>query len=314
MTDANHVIGGFHADSKVVKISITDYKSKGMYTSKSRTNMRIAIIADIHGNYPALEAVMADIDTQDVDEIFLAGDAINGGPHVREILDVIYQRRLKMVIGNHEQYVLETREPANGPPPEWGTSYWTAGQLDGEDLAFIENLPTSLVVNDMAIFHASPQSLFKSIYPNTTDNTLSDLFADVDQSVIITGHTHLPFVRHWDRKVIVNPGSVGMPLDGNPMPSYVILTWIEERFLIQHRRVNYNLESLTKAFQDSGIFDSPQRYFAQVFYKQMLTGLAYVTPFTRTVKTIEDTGIPLQEALSAIDLDSLDPRIDYWAN
>ncbi|MCI0710955.1 MAG: metallophosphatase family protein [Chloroflexi bacterium] len=276
--------------------------------------MRIAIIADIHSNYPALQAVLADIDTQDVDEILVAGDAINGGPNPREVLDVIYERNLKTVIGNHEEYVLTIRTPGHEFPPEWGTSFWTLDQLTHEDITFIENLPASLVVGDMAVFHASPKSLSHSIYPDSTEDTLADLYGKVAQSVIITGHTHLPFVRQWGDKVVINPGSVGMSLDANPMPSYAILTWIEDRFLIQHRRVNYDYRVLTENFEKSGLFESPQRYFARVFHKQMLTGLAYITPLARTVLALEESGIPLAEALPTVDLDALHPKIDYWAD
>jgi putative phosphoesterase len=276
--------------------------------------MRIAIIADIHSNLPALQAVLADIATQDIEAILIAGDAINGGPNPRKVLNIIYEQNLAMVIGNHERYVLDTLDSSTGPPPEWGTSYWTVKQLGQNDLDFVGKLPTSIITGDMAIFHASPQNLASSIYPDTADETLAELYGDVGQTVIITAHTHLPFVRHWNGKVIINPGSVGMPLDGNPMPSYVILTWIEDRFLIQHRRVNYDLEVLTEYFENSGLFESPQRYFAHVFHKQMLTGLAYITPFARQVKALEAKGVPLQEALPAVDLDSLSPNIDYWAS
>lgn len=276
--------------------------------------MRIAIIADIHSNYPALQAVLADIETQDVDEILVAGDAINGGPNPRQVLDVIYERNLKTVIGNHEEYVLNVRDPGHEYPPEWGTSFWTLDQLNQEDITFIENLPTSITVGDMAVFHASPQSLSRSIYPDSRDDTLAELYGDVEQSVIITGHTHLPFVRDWRAKVVINPGSVGMSLDGSPMPSYVILTWIEERFLIQHRRVSYDYGVITENFEKSGLFDSPQRYFARVFHKQMLTGLAYITPFARTVLAMKENGVPLAKALPSVDLDSLNPKVDYWAS
>ena len=90
--------------------------------------MRIAIISDIHSNLTALQAVLADIEAQMVDEIIVAGDAINGLASPREVLEIIYERQLRMVIGNHEQYVIDVvdKPPADEYPPEWGTSHWTA--------------------------------------------------------------------------------------------------------------------------------------------------------------------------------------------
>lgn len=274
--------------------------------------MRLAVIADIHGNYPALEAVLEDINQQDVDEIIVAGDAINGGPCTREVLDTIYERNLRMVIGNHEEYLLQTRDDATDMPPEWGTSYWTVAGMTKADFDFIESLPTQITVKNMAIYHASPVNIARSIFPNSSDEEIAALFGDVSEDIIITAHTHLPLVRYWRDKTIINPGSVGMSLDGNPMPSYVILTWIESRFIIQHRRVQYDLDAIIDAFEQSGVLSSPQQQFAKVFKRQMTEGQSVVTPFAHQALALEKKGMPLVEAINTIDVSAVQPKLGYW--
>src|SRR5688500_2479272 len=106
--------------------------------------MRLAILADIHSNYPALEAVLADLATQGVDEVIVAGDAVNGAPFVREVQDTLYEQGWRMVRGNHEQYMLDCDgypTCSTYPPELWKSFYWALGYLHADDLAFMAALP-----------------------------------------------------------------------------------------------------------------------------------------------------------------------------
>src|SRR5690606_7069184 len=131
--------------------------------------MRLAIFADIHGNLPAMEAVLADIDRLSVDQIIINGDLVNGGPFPREVLDIIYQRKLALIRGNHEQYVINYHhDPAQFPLPQWHPVHWTYQQLNPDDIAFLEQTPESIEFENLLIVHGAPGRLSGGIIPGTT--------------------------------------------------------------------------------------------------------------------------------------------------
>jgi putative phosphoesterase len=273
--------------------------------------MRIAVIADIHGNLPALEAVLADIETQDVEEIFVAGDILNGGPHVREILDILYTRQLRTVKGNHEVYILENRPIiANNHTPQFLTSHWAALQLTDADFDYLDNLPTAIELDDVVIFHASPGDLSGGVMPFHDDAKIAERFAGVPQKIIVTAHTHITMVRQWQDKLIINPGSVGMNLEGNGMASYVVLTRMEARFMVQHRRVTWDAERLMRDAETSGYLKAAYP-MSMGFLMQMQTGHVYLPVMEAHLKQLRESGLSWEEALQALDFAKIEPKRDY---
>jgi len=139
--------------------------------------MKLAVISDIHGNLPALEAVLSDLDDWQPDWVVVDGDVVNRGPQPRECLHVILEKEATsgwpFVLGNHEEYVLvHTRADAPRSGPEFEIlrySYWTYRQL-GEDIKYIQDLPFCVCFNDEAhtlgfFTHASPLGTRDGIYP-----------------------------------------------------------------------------------------------------------------------------------------------------
>lgn len=275
--------------------------------------MRWAIIADIHSNFPALQATLDDIAMQDVDEIILAGDAINAGPYPREVLDTIYAHKWRMVMGNHEEYMLACRNPDTSPYSRdlWPAFYWTLDRLTADDLRFIEDLPEAIIVDEMAIMHGAPSRLNWGVLPSTSDETLAKLYAEVPQRVIVTAHTHIPLVIDWRDKLIINPGSVGMSFDGNPMASYVILTSIENRFLIQHRRVAYDVSLIEQAAEERG-FLGEGGVFARNFINQMTQAYPQSRSLLAQIDTLQaEKGLSMVEAIALADFSKVEPDYDY---
>lgn len=277
--------------------------------------MRIAIISDIHSNLTALQAVLADIETQMVGEIIVAGDAINGGASAREVLDIIYQRELRMVVGNHEQYVIDAVDQPPSPefPPEWGTSYWTAAQLTSVDMDYLRGLPRLVEIDGIAIMHASPHDLWRGFYVDTTDEEIIEHWDFLSEQYRVTAHTHKPLTAPWRGKMFINPGSVGMPLDGNPMASYVVLSKLDGRFIIQHRRVAYDIAETIQAAEQSGLLDpaqNPGYRFAQSFMYQIETGMAHINHFTQAIYTLEAQGLSRLEAIAQAEI----PRYPFNKN
>lgn len=266
--------------------------------------MRLAIIADIHSNLPALQAVLADIDQFGVDEIIVAGDAINGGPFPGEVLELIQERQLSVVKGNHENYILECANAATKNRYQglnWGSVRWTLSQLSSPQLRTIQEWPISLERPNMLIVHGSPEHLSGGIQPDVSDDVIAERFGKIQHPLIITAHTHIPFVRQWQHLTLINPGSVGMPLDYNAAASYVLLENRGESFLIRHRRVAYDTSGVEKATRERGLLEAggPVTY---LMMQETLTGRPYLVAYLVKVQEAMAEGLSQAEAFQHIPL------------
>lgn len=224
--------------------------------------MRRAILSDIHGNLEALEAVLADIDTQQIDQIYCLGDIVGYGPNPRECIDRVMTFQV-VVLGNHDQGALFDPEGFSSGAER--AIFWTRDQLEGGDNPeaaqrrwdFLAELPRAVRQQKRLFVHGSPRNpLNEYVFPEDVYNTkkLEKLFSLVDH-VSFQGHTHVPGVFTEDlrfyhpgdigerftlgeRKAMVNVGSVGQPRDNDPRSCYVILT--DES--VEFRRIAYPFE------------------------------------------------------------------------
>lgn len=193
--------------------------------------MKVAVLSDIHGNLPALQAVVAHIDTWSPDCVIVGGDIINRGPLSGECLDLLLERqeseRWLMLRGNHEQMVLECSEPdkpLSGPGFEMTQFAHFALAQVGSYVSELRLLPDmtergSPNGNLLRIVHASMYSNRDGIYPMTDDDEIRRKIAPAP-AVFVTGHTHRPLIRQVDNTVVVNIGSVGSSFDGDRRAGY----------------------------------------------------------------------------------------------
>jgi putative phosphoesterase len=269
--------------------------------------MRLAVIADIHSNLPALEAVLDDIRRMDIDNIIVAGDSINGGPFPAEVLDCLHGMNLLVLMGNHEQYILDCHNPKGNGLYEngrWGSVHWTVEQLSDEQLDYVRALPMFTEWNGVLINHGSPDNLFGGIQPSAPDKLIEERFGSVRQQWVITAHTHMPWVRQWRHLTLINPGSVGMPLDDNPAASYVILTRTSDGLLIQHRRVVYNTKLVEQASIERGLLESGGK-IAQILLQETMTGKHLLIDFLHRVqKLIDEQGLSDVEAIELTPIEN----------
>lgn len=207
---------------------------------------RRAILSDIHGNLEALQAVLADIQTQEVDEIFCLGDIIGYGPNPRECID--HCREFAMtLLGNHDNGALF--DPDGFSSGAEKAIFWTRAQLENpavpgarERWDFIARLPRTHRMGDIMFVHGSPRSpLNEYVFPEDVFNQrkIERIFGFI-QKYCFQGHTHVPgvFTENFrfyqpseigdrytlgDQKLMINVGSVGQPRDGDSRSSYVIL-------------------------------------------------------------------------------------------
>lgn len=225
--------------------------------------MKVAVLADIHGNLPALERVAEHIAAWKPDQVVMAGDVVNRGPKPRVCLEFVEERQKaagwQVVRGNHEDYVLVhdgPDAPKSGPEFEiYRNSYWTYQRLEGK-IDSLKAMPfqVSLTGQDgqeVRIVHASMRGNRIGIYPETPDELLGQLIAPAP-AVICVGHTHRPVVRRLNETLVINAGSVGMPFDGDRRAAYAQLTRRNGQWHGEIIRLDYDQRQTEEDFFKSG--------------------------------------------------------------
>ncbi len=229
--------------------------------------MKVAVIADIHANLIALQAVAADIEHWNPDKVIVAGDIVNRGPRPAECLQFVKEKERStgwlLLGGNHEDFVLKLiRELQNSRqnPIEprhydfYRPIYWTAKKLiraaDSLKLPFAQSLFVD-TGNELRVVHASMRGNRDGIYPETTDSTLRDQIQPAPAAFCV-GHTHRPLIRRIDETLVANVGSVGLPFDGDTRAAYGRVTWNRNGWHAEIRRVTYDLRQAERDFSQTG--------------------------------------------------------------
>ncbi len=183
--------------------------------------MRLAILADIHGNVLALEAVIADLAEAAPDLVVNLGDCVSGPLWPRETLDILVAKGWPTVRGNHDRWGAETPRAE-----QIGCDAYAYDMLDARGRAWLGALPLTLRRDDMLMFHARPDDDNAYLLDTVADGVMT--FAAKEEiasrlgahraPLMLCGHSHLPRVVRWDGALIVNPGSVGCPGYDDPTP------------------------------------------------------------------------------------------------
>jgi len=206
--------------------------------------MRALVISDLHANWPALEAVLA---AESFDRLLVVGDLVSYGPHAPEVVDCVRQQAMLAVRGNHDEALahwVDCRCAPSSKPLAEATRARHREQLTLEQIAFLGELPptasTSLDGRTLFAVHASPHDHFYryTLTPGVADQLLAEETDDVDAEYVLLGHTHLPMIRRVGERVVVNPGRVGQPRDGDPRASYAVI----EDDQVTLKRAAYDIE------------------------------------------------------------------------
>ena len=221
--------------------------------------MRLAVISDIHGNSFALEAVLEDIARQDVDATVNLGDTLSGPIDPRRTGDLLLDLKAPTVRGNHDRWLVETGVFELDP-----VDRFTLAQLDPRHVAWLEEMPVTLVVEDeIFLCHGTPRSdtaVWLDNFWNDRKTTLPDeakVTAEAegfDFPVLLCGHTHLArSVRLRDGRMIVNPGSVGLQtVHGSPDARYAILEKRDGKWSVTQRILGYDHEAAARRADENG--------------------------------------------------------------
>ncbi len=227
--------------------------------------MKVAVLSDIHGNWPALQAVADDIASWRPDLTIVNGDVVNRGPSSTACWSFVREQPGWIVAsGNHEKYVLLWINPgwdrgAGAPPGLFSPSSWTFEQL-GEQVGELVGLPEVVSLADPAggelrAVHGSMRGDRDGIYPDTPE---AELAAQVSPAprLFCTAHTHRPFVRSLNETLVVNSGSAGWTLDGDPRASYARLTWRRGSWQADIVRLAYDRDQAARDFVKDGYYQS----------------------------------------------------------
>lgn len=237
--------------------------------------MRIAVLADVHANLPALRAVLSDVEKADVDLVVFGGDVAAGPMPVETIEELTsYSRPARFVRGNADRYMVEIFDGAREPTEPMDA--WSAGRLSRAHRDFLSTFEPSvevIVARHKAVLccHASPDSDERPIItPGTPDVVIAKLLSTTQADLVVAGHTHMQFDRAIGSQRMVNAGSVGLPYADQP-GAYWVLIGSD----IELRRTTFDFEAAAGAVRHT---EYPEREdFAQHIARPITPGEAIPT-------------------------------------
>lgn len=273
--------------------------------------MKIAVLADIHGNLAAFHAVIDDLDRWKPDMVIVAGDTVNRGPQSDLCLDLVLRMQAErgwlLIRGNHERYVLQYDRdrlapefPTSGPRHEINRIMaWTHGQVAGQ-IATIAALPERLRLDiagePLVVYHASVRHDRDGITSHSPDAELRQQI-DPSAALFCVGHTHTPLTRRLDSTLVVNVGSVGLPFDGDTRAAYARLTLGRGGWHAQIVRLPYEVAATVRAFNEGGMAEAVGAY-APILRREIETGRSLMFAFLpEYYRRIEAGALSVDEAV-----------------
>lgn len=227
---------------------------------------RFAVLADLHGNLPALEAVLADLARVRPDAVYVGGDFVNRGPQSGSVVARMRPLGLAAISGNHDVW-LAALAHGDQLPPGWDTPWWTpvrraVGELDADALTFLEALPFSMRIAlpgaaPVLLVHGSPRSAREGLGRMRSDAEAAEALASVEEDTVIAAHIHYPYERNVRGKHVVVVGAVGCPFNGDINAQYGLFTWDTpaRAWRFEHRSVPYDHAPVYAAWRSGGYLD-----------------------------------------------------------
>jgi predicted phosphodiesterase len=236
------------------------------------TSVRIAVISDIHGNWHAFEAVLADVEHERVDEVWCLGDIVGYGPQPNRCVEETRARADFCLIGNHDLAAIGRVSLDDFSPDAAVSARWTADELDDSSRSFLEQLEPQGERPGVQLFHGSPRDpVWEYILSEPSVRAALD---HTTAGLVLVGHSHIPIalllsngdtlagglakggsdIELTDGRWLLNPGSVGQPRDGDPRAAYLLIDLEHRR--AHFRRVPYDIESTQAEIRRQGLPDA----------------------------------------------------------
>ncbi|MGC8663787.1 MAG: metallophosphoesterase family protein [Thermoplasmata archaeon] len=209
---------------------------------------KVFVISDVHSNIIALREVFKHFNSSN---IIHAGDILGYNPYPIETITFFMEKRIKTILGNHDRSILSGDTSKMNKYASFAIE-WTIQRLTPASIDYLKSLKKSMKINifgkRVAVFHGSPNNDDEYIY----EEDLYESIIPKDVEVLILGHTHIPYVKRFDEKLVINPGSVGQPRDGDPRASFAI---IDENWNVKIERIEYDVKEVYKKIEESGLPD-----------------------------------------------------------
>lgn len=232
--------------------------------------MKIAVISDIHSNIYALDSVLADIDTKDVDVTVCTGDLVGYGTRPNEVIETLKKNKILTIMGNYDDAIgnLKIVCGCDYPDPKdaekAGLSMHFTGQTTtNENKEYLRNLPKELIFifdnKTIRFVHGSTRLINEYLKENSKE--ADEVMRELVEDILVCGHTHIPYAKYYGEKLLVNAGSIGKPKIGNPDANYVIIdiknkdeiAKTQSSVDVEIIEVKYNFEKTAKEIEENEI-------------------------------------------------------------
>jgi putative phosphoesterase len=224
----------------------------------------VAVITDIHGNLPALQAALARIEDLGIGSVFCGGDLVGYGPHPNEVCSLMAARKVPTIYGNYDYAIARGEE-------DCGCAYvtpqdrelgqrsvaWTLAHTSRESKEFMLGLPSELRLRigtvAVHLVHGSPRKVNEYLFEDKPARLYERLAVAEDDQVLVFGHTHKPWVHEYGGVLFVNCGSVGKPKDSDPRGAFAVLRPAAESVRVTIERVEYDADAVAREIRAAGL-------------------------------------------------------------
>ncbi len=252
----------------------------------------LALVSDIHGNLPAFEAVVADIQAHSPDAVYVLGDIVHGCPWSAEVLDLLLDLGWPMLMGNHDDAILQLgtsrMEPRYVDRGRYAMLWWTRASLSARHITALTGLPLAFTLNfpqapPLFLFHGIPGKFSVGFRPDSPEEWVVRRLAGIAETTVAGGHTHEPMVRLVSRRLVgrwtvINSGSIGASYDGDVRAAYAWLAGDARGWRAEIRRVSYDMRLVEAGYRESGLMASGG-VMGEMFLRSVLSALPWVSDF-----------------------------------
>lgn len=311
-----------YSSAKLLRFRILEQGSKiENNTDNGGDSLRYAIISDIHGNLIAFQAVLKDIYYNQIDKIILLGDYCIDFPWANEVVNLIRSFDNTYVIrGNKEDYFInmEKEDPSSWNCEQLGAIYWNYRELALSNREYLKSLPERLDISDgdnkIYLAHM-PEMFFGKIFADTltgadypfivsaypgishqdylryankiikNDRKLTDRLNRLPDGIYLFGHYHTQWYAEISGKLLINPGSCGLPMDNDNRASYTILDCNGPKCTVEEHRISYDVELTINLLKNSGLYKAAE-IWSKINILHLKTGRQYINDFLQYVENV----------------------------
>lgn len=224
--------------------------------------MRIATISDIHSNLYALNEVLADIEKRNVDMVVCTGDLVGYATRPNEVIETLRKNKVLTIMGNYDEAIgnfkiicgCDYPDPKDAEKASLSMKF-TSEETTDVNKAYLRNLPKEAVISfnnkTIRFVHGSTRVINEYLKENSKE--ANEVMNNLDEDILVCGHTHIPYVKYYGKKLLVNAGSVGKSKTGSPNANYVIIDIIDSIVEVEIIEVFYDFEKVAKEIEENKI-------------------------------------------------------------